>query len=87
MVTFMIREPWHAEARCRGEARRYFFPPTWSERRDDKERRERQAKALCCACPVQIQCLEGALARSEPAGVWGGMNEIERRQLADGRLS
>ncbi len=31
-----------------------------------------QAKAICAGCPVSDQCLEGALARREPWGVWGG---------------
>ena len=31
-----------------------------------------QAKALCGGCPVARQCLEGALSRAEPFGVWGG---------------
>lgn len=31
-----------------------------------------RAKALCAACPVRISCLEGALSRGEPWGVWGG---------------
>jgi WhiB family redox-sensing transcriptional regulator len=30
------------------------------------------AKALCHACPVLALCHEGALARREPWGVWGG---------------
>ena len=30
------------------------------------------AKALCQACPVQQLCLQGALERREPWGVWGG---------------
>lgn len=30
------------------------------------------AKSLCNACPVRVQCLDGALSRSEPFGVWGG---------------
>jgi WhiB family transcriptional regulator, redox-sensing transcriptional regulator len=30
------------------------------------------AKSLCGTCPVRSQCLEGALARREPWGVWGG---------------
>ncbi|MGH8829041.1 MAG: WhiB family transcriptional regulator [Jiangellaceae bacterium] len=30
------------------------------------------AKGLCRECPVQAQCLAGALDRSEPWGVWGG---------------
>lgn len=31
-----------------------------------------EAKSLCSACPMRAQCLEGALSRQEPAGVWGG---------------
>ena len=30
------------------------------------------AKALCADCPVQALCLDGALERREPWGVWGG---------------
>ena len=30
------------------------------------------AKRICVSCPVMEQCLEGALARKEPLGVWGG---------------
>lgn len=30
------------------------------------------AKALCLDCPIMQECLEGALARREPWGVWGG---------------
>lgn len=30
------------------------------------------AKSLCAGCPVLAPCLQGALRREEPAGVWGG---------------
>lgn len=30
------------------------------------------AKALCRGCPIRLACLDGALARHEPWGVWGG---------------
>ena len=30
------------------------------------------AKSLCQSCPVQSLCLDGALERREPWGVWGG---------------
>jgi len=30
------------------------------------------AKTLCTACPVRALCLDGALERREPWGVWGG---------------
>lgn len=31
-----------------------------------------QAKQLCGGCPLRAACLEGALQRGEPWGVWGG---------------
>ena len=30
------------------------------------------AKSLCQECPLREGCLEGAIAREEPWGVWGG---------------
>ena len=30
------------------------------------------AKSLCASCPLLTSCLEGALARAEPWGIWGG---------------
>jgi WhiB family redox-sensing transcriptional regulator len=30
------------------------------------------AKSLCTNCPVRLECLNGALERREPWGVWGG---------------
>lgn len=55
------------EARCRdgtGTLVGLFF----SESLDDIV----AAKALCGECPVRQPCREGALARREPSGVWGG---------------
>ena len=30
------------------------------------------AKSACGACPMKAACLEGAISRGEPCGVWGG---------------
>lgn len=30
------------------------------------------AKSLCGQCPVRSQCLDAAISREEPCGVWGG---------------
>lgn len=40
-----------------------------------------RAKAICAACPVKSQCLEIALRSRERWGVWGGLDEDERRRL------
>ncbi|WP_026918463.1 WhiB family transcriptional regulator [Gordonia shandongensis] len=31
-----------------------------------------EAKQLCGHCPLRVQCLQSALEREEPWGVWGG---------------
>lgn len=40
------------------------------------------AKRICASCPVIEPCLEGALARKEPLGVWGGQLFSNGRILA-----
>jgi WhiB family redox-sensing transcriptional regulator len=35
------------------------------------------AKSLCGQCPMKAACLEGALSRKEPCGVWGGELFVE----------
>ncbi len=32
----------------------------------------RAAKAICATCPLADPCLDGAVQRREPWGVWGG---------------
>ena len=43
-------------------------------------KKEAKAKAVCSGCPVKIECLEEANEISEPFGVWGGLNEVERKR-------
>lgn len=43
------------------------------------------AKSLCGGCPLQSACLEGALSRSEPCGVWGGELFQDGRPIAQKR--
>jgi WhiB family transcriptional regulator, redox-sensing transcriptional regulator len=74
-------ELWQAKAACRGPQTSLFFPPSHFERKDDKEIRESRAKAICATCPVKRSCLEYALRIKEPHGIWGGLNEVERRSL------
>jgi hypothetical protein len=39
-----------------------------------------RAKAICARCTLRAECLDGALERAEPWGVWGG-ELIENGQL------
>jgi WhiB family redox-sensing transcriptional regulator len=43
------------------------------------------AKRICAECPVMATCLEGALARREPWGVWGGQLFSNGKILASKR--
>ena len=72
---------WQAEARCRGSDANLFFTPTHLEGKEERTAREGQAKAICSACAVRRDCLDFALFTRESHGIWGGLNEQERRQL------
>jgi WhiB family transcriptional regulator, redox-sensing transcriptional regulator len=76
-----VDDLWQAKAACRGPQAAVFFPPTTFERKDEKEGRETRAKAICATCSVRQPCLEYALRIREPHGIWGGLNEVERKQV------
>ena len=76
---------WQFRAACRGEESALFFAPNYFERREQKEAREAKAKAICARCPVRAECLEYALRIREPHGIWGGLNELERRAMLRSR--
>lgn len=61
---------WPERARCRGEDSEKWFAADSSE-----------AKEVCRSCPVAADCLGWALANGQDYGVWGGMDEDERRKL------
>lgn len=82
LPTALGNEPatWWAQARCRsggGDLGQLFF----SEELQDIA----QAKTICSECPVIAECLEGALDRREPWGVWGGQLFLNGRILATKR--
>ena len=52
-----------AELPCREEPDLFF-----AESPSDVE----LAKAMCQGCPIRAACLESAIERREPWGVWGG---------------
>jgi WhiB family transcriptional regulator, redox-sensing transcriptional regulator len=72
---------WQWRASCRGEDANLFFPPNYPEEKEERLVREGKAKAICAACPVRMECLEYAVRTREPHGIWGGLNELERRLL------
>lgn len=76
-------EMWQIKAACRGPQSEVFFPPPQFERKADRLEREARAKQICAECAVRKQCLEYSLEISEPHGIWGGLNEAERRVMLE----
>ncbi len=75
---------WVERARCVNEDPDLFFPV--GSRRPALEQ-TRRAIAVCRGCPVRAECLEWSLETCQDAGVWGGLDEQERRQLRRERRS
>ena len=85
-MTLRVEEMWQTKAACRGPQSAAFFPPSHFERKDEKEAREARAKSICASCPVRQPCLDYALRIREPHGIWGGLNELERKSLLSARV-
>jgi WhiB family transcriptional regulator, redox-sensing transcriptional regulator len=83
VVANLEEESWQLKAACRGPQSTAFFPPARIERRDERISREAEAKSICRSCVVRQPCLEYALRIREQHGIWGGLNEQERRVLVD----
>ena len=79
-------EIWQTKAACRGPHAVVFFPPSRPERKEERIARERAAKEICRPCPVLQNCLDYAIRIREMNGIWGGLNEAERKQMIDGGL-
>ena len=73
---------WSSDAACRGSEGSLFYSADAAERKEVRLEREQLAKRLCSGCAVREECLHAALERHESYGIWGGLNEFERRALA-----
>ena len=83
MAVRMGDDTWQRKAACRGPESTLFFAPALPEARADRDAREERAKRICRECSVRGECLEYALRIREPHGIWGGLNEQERRGLLE----
>ena len=81
MSAQQVEEMWQLKAACRGPHATVFFPPAHFERKDEKAEREMRAKGICATCVVRSDCLDYAVEIREPHGIWGGLNENERKAL------
>lgn len=86
MLASRGEEVWQAKASCRGPHATVFFPPSHAERKEERLGRERAAKEICRPCPVRQACLEYSVRIREGHGIWGGLNETERKELIDNRM-
>jgi WhiB family redox-sensing transcriptional regulator len=68
---------WRDKAACLGEDPDLFFPVGTGR---PAETQAAAAKRVCQRCPVRTPCLDWALTTGTD-GVWGGLDDVERRQL------
>lgn len=66
-------EHWAARGLCAQTDPEAFFP--------EKGQSTREAKQICMACAVRVECLDWALTAGERFGIWGGLSERERRRI------
>ncbi|MFF8610842.1 WhiB family transcriptional regulator [Streptomyces sp. NPDC015346] len=78
-ITAAVSDRWEDFAACRTVDPDLFFP---DGRGAVRVAQEEAAKAVCRnVCLVRQQCLRQALDTRQTEGVWGGLDEKERRRL------
>lgn len=73
-----LADDWRHHGACADEDPDLFFPDGVT---GQYLVQAEQAKAVCRGCPVMQQCGNWALDTRQDAGVWGGLDENERRLL------
>ena len=71
-------DAWRATSACRDTDPDLFFPVGTTGQALVQIAR---AKEVCGECPVQNDCLEYALETNQDAGIWGGLDEEQRRNI------
>ncbi len=72
---------WQHRAACLQEDPELFFPVSST---GPAVAQAAQAKAVCRRCDVRQACLTFALQHGHVHGVWGGLDEDERRGMRRG---
>jgi WhiB family transcriptional regulator, redox-sensing transcriptional regulator len=73
--TMWDKNNWRKGGACREVDTAVFFPDP------SDEVATAAAKAVCRTCPVREFCLDFALITRQDDGVWGGLDEKERRRI------
>jgi WhiB family transcriptional regulator, redox-sensing transcriptional regulator len=71
-------DDWMSRAACLGIGPELFFPVGQS---CAAQKQTRDAIRVCSHCEVRDDCLDYALDNAIDEGIWGGMDEDERRKL------
>ncbi|WP_431781761.1 WhiB family transcriptional regulator [Streptomyces chumphonensis] len=71
-------DDWRLRGICRDEDPEIWFPvgttgPAYAE--------AEWARQICCHCPVMEACAEYALDERIEHGIWGGLDEQQRRKI------
>ncbi len=69
---------WRNQAICRDTDPDLFFPIGTTGQALLQIAR---AKEVCGECPVSTECLEYALETNQDSGIWGGLDEEQRRAI------
>jgi hypothetical protein len=69
---------WQTRGVCRDEDPELFFPTGAS---GPAAVQIEEAKAVCRRCPVMELCQDWALDTRQDSGIWGGLDEEERRRV------
>jgi WhiB family redox-sensing transcriptional regulator len=70
---------WADRAACRGAN-----PDIWFC--DDRGASYREARQICVACPVRLECLTWAVETNTHYGMWGGLAPWQRKHLRPHQL-
>lgn len=69
---------WRSMAICKGTDPDLFFPVGTTGQALVQIAR---AKEVCGECPVQGPCLDYAIETNQDSGIWGGLDEEQRRAI------
>jgi WhiB family transcriptional regulator, redox-sensing transcriptional regulator len=78
-LEFFVDLPRFDSAKCADiEDKDFFFP----DNRTQEAERLHQLKAICASCIHETECLEYALEKQIPYGIWGGSTPADRDTVA-----
>lgn len=71
-------DDWREQSKCRDYDPEMWFPVSSGP---ERQVQVAMAAAICRRCPVQWDCGNWALDTGEQFGIWGGMDEAQRRGI------